>query len=104
MQSTQHKQLLSARAAARMILALILTLANALPLAAASNVSAIKSANTPTEGTFTGFAGATANATIGWSFTVGSGSITVSSLGLYDSGGNGLANAHDIIFCAALRS
>ncbi len=91
MQFKQRKQ-----SAARVLLALFLTFASALPLAAADNVPAIKTANTPLEQTFTNFAGAAANATIGWSFTVGSGSITVSSLGLYDSGGNGLANAHDI--------
>jgi len=78
------------------VVTLLLTLANALPLAAADNVPAIQTANTPTEATFTGFAGAISNATIGWAFTVVSTDITVTSLGLYDSGGNGLADAHAV--------
>jgi len=77
------------------VLALLLTLATALPSAAAVNVPAVQPANTPTEQTFTGFAGAISNATIGWSFSL-SNNVTVSSLGLYDSGGNGLANAHAV--------
>jgi len=78
------------------VLAALLTLATALPVTAADNVPAVQTANTPLEQTFTQFAGAASNATIGWSFSVVSTDITVTSLGIYDSGGDGLADAHAV--------
>ncbi len=62
-------------------------------LNASTDVPAIQTANLP-EILVIEFGGANP-ATIGWTFTLGS-DITVTSLGLYDSGEDGLANAHDI--------
>lgn len=64
--------------------------------ARAAVTPAIQTSNLPTEVTFGGFAGAISSATIGWSFTVGARPITVSQLGIYDSGGNGLAESHEV--------
>jgi hypothetical protein len=77
-------------------LALLFTFANALPSTAAVDVPAVQTANTPLEQTFSQFFGANSNGTIGWSFSVVGTDITVTSLGLYDSGGNGLADAHAV--------
>lgn len=43
-----------------------------------------------------GLAGLTGKGTAGWSFNVGSTDITVTTLGLFDAGGDGLVEAHEI--------
>jgi hypothetical protein len=75
--------------------ALVLLAGLASSEARAAATPAIQTANPP-EGTFGEFAGAAWRGTIGWRFTVGANAITVSQLGIYDSGGNGLAESHQI--------
>ena len=77
--------------------AVLLVVAGLFSLGAQAAVTpAIQTSNLPRKEAFIGFAGASWKGTIGWSFTVGANPITVSQLGLYDSGGNGLAESHQI--------
>ncbi|MEJ2494713.1 MAG: FlgD immunoglobulin-like domain containing protein [Ignavibacteriaceae bacterium] len=62
---------------------------------AQTTLSAIQSTNTPLEITTTNIFSNEGN-NVGWSFTVGAVNITVESLGLYDSGDDGLSESHQV--------
>jgi hypothetical protein len=74
---------------ALLIAATILILTTPSPRA---QIIAIQSANLPVPN----HSGFTANLTLGWKFTVGGSSISVTELGYFDSSGNGLAESHQV--------
>lgn len=57
--------------------------------------AAVQSTNPP-DATWTGFAGAISAGTAGWVVHVGPRALEVDHLGLYDAGGGGLAQAHQV--------
>jgi hypothetical protein len=53
-------------------------------------VSALQSASTPLQVTVRDFIGADQSFTAGWEFTVGSSNISITDLGIFDAGSDGL--------------
>ncbi|KAA3659703.1 MAG: DUF11 domain-containing protein, partial [Calditrichaeota bacterium] len=99
--SLRIKKMLPTGVIVRMIITAMLILTSALPLAAADNVPAFQLGNV------TDFPASNSHGvsippnyifdvTFGWSFTVGAAEITVSALGIYDSGEDGLFTAHEV--------
>ncbi len=59
-------------------------------------VPAIGTTNIPQQATWEDFGGSISGATVGWSFTVGAADVSVVGLGIFDAGGDGLANPHQV--------